>query len=106
VGLYFTDTYRPESELKYSDCLKRCHGFLLEELEPRSLLRDKEVSGIFHPVYDKIKRQSTRAAKVEMFLEFLRDQSEETIKLVMEKLKRKICTYTDSCFQMLTNTRI
>ena len=44
---------------------------------------------IFHPVLDKIKQQNTRTTKVKIFLEFLGDQSEETIKLVMEKLKKK-----------------
>ncbi|XP_062617779.1 uncharacterized protein LOC134279403 [Saccostrea cucullata] len=73
----------------YKSRLERCHKFLLEELEPRCLLKEREVADIFHPVLEKINRAGLRSTKVKAFLEYLTNQSEEKIKVVVEKLKEK-----------------
>ncbi|XP_062617032.1 uncharacterized protein LOC134278759, partial [Saccostrea cucullata] len=82
-------TEHKKLENTYKSRLDRCHIFLVEELQPRCLLKEKEVADIFSPVLEKMREPSLRRAKVEFFLEHLKKQPEEKIKLVLDKLQEK-----------------
>lgn len=69
--------------------MDRCESFLLEELEPGCLVRDTEVGHIFSPVKADIENRKTRTDKVKLLLEHLKKESEETIELVLDRLKEK-----------------
>ncbi|XP_061172288.1 uncharacterized protein LOC133181727 [Saccostrea echinata] len=88
-------------ETTYKSRLEKCHGFLLEELEPRCLLKEQEVADIFSSVLEKMNQPGLRAANVEFFLEYLKNQSEEKIQVVVDKLKDKNTYIYD---QMFPNT--
>nr|XP_022297006.1 uncharacterized protein LOC111106572 [Crassostrea virginica] len=93
------ETYFPANVLqgtetprfKYRSILERCHCFLLEELEPGYLLRNEEIAAIFACIRADVKEQTNRRAKNELLLKHLKKQTEETIKLVLEKLEKKNC---------------
>ncbi|XP_062604629.1 uncharacterized protein LOC134266401 [Saccostrea cucullata] len=80
---------RPKLETTFRSRLERCHSFLLEELEPRCLLMDQAVAEIFGSCFDKFNQPGLRTIEAETFLEYLKNQSEEKIKFVLEKLKEK-----------------
>ena len=76
------------SKYKYKSILKRCHCFLLEELEPGYFLKNKDFAAIFESIRAGVKEQTTRTAKNKLLLEHLKKQPEETIQLVLEKLEK------------------
>lgn len=69
--------------------MDRCESFLLEELEPGCLVRDTEMGHIFSSVKADIENRKTRTDKVKLLLEHLKKESEETIELVLDRLKEK-----------------
>lgn len=69
--------------------LKRCHGFLLEELEPGYFLKDSALAQIIEPVMEDMKKKTKRTDKIDVILQHLEVQPEEKIKLVLDKLKDK-----------------
>ncbi|XP_062571287.1 uncharacterized protein LOC134233340 [Saccostrea cucullata] len=77
------------SVITYRSRLERCHSFLMEELEPRCLLKDHKVADIFGPVLEKMNQPNLRTTKVNAFLEYLKNQPEEKIQIVLEKLREK-----------------
>ncbi|XP_062592935.1 uncharacterized protein LOC134254433 [Saccostrea cucullata] len=80
---------RPIPETTYRSRLERCYSFLLEELEPQWLLKEQEVADIFRSVIEMFYKPGLRTIKAEAFLKFLKDQPDEKIKVVLEKLKEK-----------------
>lgn len=80
---------KKESGTRYKTCLDRCESFLLEELEPGCLVRDTEVGHVFSPVKAGIENVTNRTDRVKLLLEHLRKESEEKIKLVLDRLKEK-----------------
>ena len=75
----------PEADFK--SCLEQCHDFLLEELEPHFLLRDKKVAHIFKPIRKAVEEMTNRKAKNEVVQKHLMEQTEEIIRLVLERFK-------------------
>ena len=76
-------------KFKYKSILEQCHCFLMEELEPGFFLRNDEVAVIFASIREDVKQQTNRTAKIELLLEHLKKQPEETIQLVLEKLEKR-----------------
>ncbi|XP_034304233.2 uncharacterized protein [Magallana gigas] len=80
---------KKESDTRHKARLDRCESFLLEELEPGCLVRDTEMGHIFSSVKADIENRKTRTDKVKLLLEHLKKESEETIELVLDRLKEK-----------------
>lgn len=80
---------KTESDTRHKARLDRCESFLLEELEPGCLVRDTEMGHIFSSVKADIENRKTRTDKVKLLLEHLKKESEETIELVLDRLKEK-----------------
>ncbi|XP_062592933.1 uncharacterized protein LOC134254431, partial [Saccostrea cucullata] len=79
----------PIPEITHRSLLERCYSFLLEELEPQCLLKEQEVADIFGSVIEMFYQPGLRTMKAEAFLKYLKDQSDEKIGVVLEKLKEK-----------------
>lgn len=80
---------KKESDTRHKARLDRCESFLLEELEPGCLVQDTEMGHIFSSVKADIENRKTRTDKVKLLLEHLKKESEETIELVLDRLKEK-----------------
>ncbi|XP_062583988.1 uncharacterized protein LOC134245747 [Saccostrea cucullata] len=98
----FQSTDSQASESTYRSRLERCKNFLLEELEPRCLLKEKEVADIFGPVFKKFSQPELRTTKAEVFLEYLKNQSEKEIEVVLKTLKEKNKYIYDQLFPETT----
>ena len=70
--------------ISFKTRLEQCHKFLSEELEPEHLLQNEKLDSIFEPVREAVRKMTNRRAKIEMILNYLEEQSEENIKLVLK----------------------
>ena len=77
----------PEADLK--SCLEQCHDFLLEELEPQFLLHDEKVAHIFKPIGKAVEEKPNRKTKNEVVLKHLMEQTEEIIRLVLDRYEEE-----------------
>lgn len=73
--------------------MEQCHDFLLEELEPGYLLRNKKLADIFEPVREAVRKMTNRRAKIEMILKHLKEQTEENIELVFKTYREDSVIY-------------
>nr|XP_022310631.1 uncharacterized protein LOC111115979 isoform X6 [Crassostrea virginica] len=76
-------------KLRFKTCLKQCHSFLLEELEPGYFLKNEKVAPIFQSVITTLEKMTTRTEKIGLILKHLGEQPEETIKIVLDTLQEK-----------------
>ena len=65
--------------------MEQCNDFLLEEIEPQFLLRDEKVAHIFKPIRKAVEEMLNRKTKNEVVLKHLMEQTEEIIRLVLER---------------------